>query len=136
MVLPAPCLRPCNMCISKPHLQSHPNPHLQVVLAEDLVPGDIVLLKSGDKVPADVRLVATTNLQVGVRVQVGVWVANTHAARAGTRCPQTCGWWQPPTCRCECGSLRACGLLRHMLHGDKVPADMRLVATTNLQVGV
>ncbi len=41
-----------------------------------------MLLKSGDKVPADVRLVAATNLQVGVWVckSVWVWVANTHTA--------------------------------------------------------
>ena len=32
--------------------------------AEELVPGDVVLLQSGDKVPADIRLVEVKNLQV------------------------------------------------------------------------
>jgi magnesium-transporting ATPase (P-type) len=34
------------------------------VSAEDLVPGDIVLLQLGDKVPADMRLLKTKNLQI------------------------------------------------------------------------
>ena len=36
----------------------------EVVAAETLVPGDIVLLQSGDKVPADLRLLKTKNLRI------------------------------------------------------------------------
>jgi magnesium-transporting ATPase (P-type) len=33
--------------------------------ADQLVQGDLVFIKSGDKVPADLRLLQVTNLQVG-----------------------------------------------------------------------
>ncbi|KIY92699.1 cation transporting ATPase [Monoraphidium neglectum] len=35
----------------------------QTIEADTLVPGDVVLLKSGDKVPADVRIISANNLQ-------------------------------------------------------------------------
>lgn len=36
----------------------------EVISAEALVPGDIVLLQSGDKVPADLRLISVKNLRI------------------------------------------------------------------------
>ncbi|MBP7867005.1 MAG: cation-transporting P-type ATPase [Acidobacteria bacterium] len=41
------------------------------VPSEDLVPGDVVLLQSGDKVPADLRLVAVRDLQVNESALTG-----------------------------------------------------------------
>ncbi|MCE9613136.1 MAG: cation-translocating P-type ATPase [Lentisphaerae bacterium] len=56
------------------------------VPAQHLVPGDIVLLQAGDRVPADVRLVESFNLQIEESALTGESVAvEKHAApMAGT----------------------------------------------------
>ncbi|MEL6936036.1 MAG: cation-transporting P-type ATPase [Cyanobacteria bacterium J06607_17] len=51
------------------------------VLSQDLVPGDIVLLTSGDKVPADLRLIKTRNLQVDESSLTGESVPVTKASQ-------------------------------------------------------
>ena len=38
--------------------------HIHEISAEDLVPGDIVLIGEGDRIPADGRLIETINLQI------------------------------------------------------------------------
>lgn len=43
----------------------------QRVKADDLVPGDLVLLQSGDKVPADLRLIRSRDLQVAEAALTG-----------------------------------------------------------------
>ena len=41
------------------------------VNAQELVPGDIVLLNEGDKVPADMRVIASKNLRIGEAALTG-----------------------------------------------------------------
>jgi cation-transporting ATPase F len=45
--------------------------HEQIVSSESLVPGDLVLLEAGDKVPADLRLVRDTELSVNESALTG-----------------------------------------------------------------
>ncbi len=54
----------------------------QRVNCGELVPGDVVLLQSGDKVPADVRLVRVRNLQVDESALTGESVPVEKHARA------------------------------------------------------
>lgn len=43
----------------------------QQILAEDLVPGDVMLVEEGDKISADARLIATTDLQINQSALTG-----------------------------------------------------------------
>ncbi|WP_116475802.1 cation-transporting P-type ATPase [Zobellella maritima] len=59
------------------------------VAGEELVPGDIVLLESGDKVPADLRLLKTHALQIQEAVLTGESVAvDKQTAAVGADTPQ------------------------------------------------
>ena len=46
------------------------------VLKEDLVPGDIILLTEGNKVPADCRILETFELRINEAVLTGEWLAS------------------------------------------------------------
>ncbi len=48
----------------------------KVVPAEDLVPGDIIVVSSGDQVPADARLLECKGLEVNESVLTGEWMAS------------------------------------------------------------
>ena len=56
------------------------NGRREEVPAEDLVPGDVVLLKSGDRVPADLRIIDANNLQIEEAMLTG----ESHAAEKNT----------------------------------------------------
>jgi len=47
------------------------NGKVEIVTADRLVPGDIILLETGDKVPADVRLIEQNNLSIDETVLTG-----------------------------------------------------------------
>ncbi|MCX8174058.1 MAG: HAD-IC family P-type ATPase [Thermoplasmata archaeon] len=63
----------------------------QEILVEDVVPGDIVLLEEGDKVPADIRLIETTNLEVDESMLTGESVTVQKDAHA---CPEDAEKWE------------------------------------------
>ena len=50
--------------MSSPHAKVRRDGSAHVLPAEELVPGDIVVLETGDAVPADLRLIEAVNLQV------------------------------------------------------------------------
>ncbi|WP_426595927.1 cation-translocating P-type ATPase [Cellulomonas sp. McL0617] len=50
--------------------------------SQELVPGDVVRVRSGDKVPADVRLLEATNLQVEEAALTGESVASAKSVEA------------------------------------------------------
>jgi calcium-translocating P-type ATPase len=51
----------------------------RTVRAEDVVPGDVVLIGAGDRVPADVRLIRAQNLRIEEAVLTGESVASDKA---------------------------------------------------------
>ena len=48
--------------------------NLKIIDSEALVTGDIVLLNSGDKIPADARIVTTNNLKINQMSLTGEWL--------------------------------------------------------------
>lgn len=50
--------------MTPPHAKVVRNRHTKEVLAEDLVPGDIIILEAGNYVPADSRLIECFNLRI------------------------------------------------------------------------
>lgn len=47
----------------------------QIVYSKDLVPGDIIILSPGDKVPADGRILESYNLKIDEMALTGEWLA-------------------------------------------------------------
>lgn len=46
----------------------------QEILQSEVVPGDIVILKNGDKVPADGRIIFASNLKINEAILTGEWL--------------------------------------------------------------
>jgi len=58
----------------------------KIVDSEELVPGDIIILNPGDKVPADARIIEAYNLKINEMALTGEWLAAEKHSRV---LPQT-----------------------------------------------
>lgn len=118
----------------------------QTIPAEELVPGDIVLIKSGDKLPADLRLITSNNLQVrsglgrsrGIVADRGGTVASSAREFAAGICKQERerqasehGWLlmrQGGSLAQPSLVLTCCGVLCSAAPGASCDADWRVCA--------
>lgn len=57
--------------ISAPNAKVLRNKRIRIIPAENLVPGDIIILETGDKIPADARLLKVTKLKVNESTLTG-----------------------------------------------------------------
>jgi Ca2+-transporting ATPase len=65
-----------------PQVRVRRDGHVHELSATDLIPGDIVLLESGDRIPADGRLVEAVNLQIDESALTGESVAVQKESKA------------------------------------------------------
>jgi Ca2+-transporting ATPase len=59
------------MSMTAPHAQVKRGGAIHKIAARDVVPGDIIQLETGDKVPADARLISETGLKVNEAILTG-----------------------------------------------------------------
>jgi len=57
--------------MAAPHARVLRNGHTKVIEATKLVPGDILILETGDKIPADARIIESINLRVNEAILTG-----------------------------------------------------------------
>ena len=72
-----------------PHANVRRAGRRMTIAAEALVPGDIVLLQSGDRVPADLRLLETKSLQIDEAALTG---ESLSAEKTSVPCARTPIW--------------------------------------------
>ncbi|PIP86411.1 hypothetical protein COV42_02275 [Candidatus Campbellbacteria bacterium CG11_big_fil_rev_8_21_14_0_20_44_21] len=57
----------------------------KIILAEDLVRGDVAVLESGQNVPADIRILESRNLEINESILTGEWIDVSKDTRASSR---------------------------------------------------
>ncbi|MBU1159677.1 HAD-IC family P-type ATPase [Patescibacteria group bacterium] len=54
----------------------------KIIDASEIIPGDIIILQMGDKVPADCRLIESKNLEINESVLTGEWLSVKKSSKA------------------------------------------------------
>ena len=65
--------------LTAPNAKVVRNGHITEIKSRDLVPGDIILVETGDKIPADARIIESTNLETQEAVLTGESLPNTKS---------------------------------------------------------
>lgn len=68
--------------ISAPTARVLRNKRIRIIQAKDVVPGDILILETGDKIPADARLLTISNLQTNESILTGESTPVTKTTKA------------------------------------------------------
>lgn len=95
------------------------------VVGEELVPGDIVLLEAGDKVPADLRLLHSNRLQIQEAILTGESVAvekHTEPVDLGAALGDR-------TCMAFSGTLVTCGQATGVVVATAATAEIGRIST-------
>ncbi|PWV64656.1 HAD-IC family P-type ATPase [Plasticicumulans acidivorans] len=114
-----------------PHALVYRDGHRREIAAEALVPGDVVLLSSGDKVPADLRLLHVKNL----RVQEAALTGEAEAVDKHAAAIEAAATLGDRSCMAYSGTLIATGQAAGLVIATGTHTEIGRISTLLARVG-